>query len=215
MLEFKKIQGYIIEEFYFDVSKDLAYTSNLEAIAMVLAVLYLVLAMKQSLWCWASLFISTFIYSYIFFDALSLMDSVLIISFLLMAIYGWYLWKDTGKAQEKELEISTYGFSKNIKIIIVLTIISTILGYVMANYTSADFAYVDSFISVFAMFSTYMLAKKILESWIYWIVIDVVSIYVYIQKDLALTAILFSIYSVLAYMSYKTWKEEYAQPQLF
>lgn len=182
---------------------------------MVLAVVYLLLAMKQSLWCWYAAFFSTLIYSIIFFDVSLLMDSALNVYYLIMAVYGWYSWKYGGKLQEKELEVSTYGLAKNIKIIIVLAIISTILGYIMANYTSADFAYVDSFTTVYAVFTTYMLAKKILENWIYWIVIDAVSIYVYIQKGLTLTAVLFMIYTVLAYKAYKAWKEEHAQPQLF
>lgn len=180
-----------------------------EAIAMILAIAYLLLAIKQSLWCWVAAFLSTLIYSIIFFDVSLLMDSALNIYYLIMAVYGWYSWKYGGKLQEKELEVSTYGMSKNIKMIFILAIISTILGYFMANYTSADFAYIDSFTTVFAIFSTYMLAKKVIENWIYWIVIDTVSIYIYIQKGLNLTAVLFLIYTVLAFVAYKKWKEEY------
>lgn len=179
-----------------------------EAIAMVLAVAYLLLAIRQSLWCWVAAFFSTLIYSLIFFDVSLLMDSALNIYYLLMAVYGWYSWKYGGKLQEKELEVTTYGLGKNILIILGLAVISTCLGYFMYNYTEADFAYIDSFTTVFAVFSTYMLAKKVLENWIYWIVIDTVSIYVYIQKGLNLTAILFAIYTVLAFVAYKKWKEE-------
>ncbi|XPV69683.1 MAG: nicotinamide riboside transporter PnuC [Halarcobacter sp.] len=181
-----------------------------EAIAMILAIAYLLLAIKQNLWCWLAAFLSTLIYTIIFFDVSLLMDSALNFYYLIMAVYGWYSWKYGGKNQQKELEVSTYGVLKNIKVIIVLSIISSILGYIMANYTSADFAYIDSFTTVFAIFGTYMLAKKVLENWIYWIVIDLISIYIYIQKGLDLTAILFAIYTVLAFVAYKNWKEEYA-----
>ncbi|WP_321314730.1 nicotinamide riboside transporter PnuC [Halarcobacter sp.] len=180
-----------------------------EAIAMFLAVAYLLLAIKQSLWCWVAAFVSTLIYSIIFFDVSLLMDSALNVYYLIMAIYGWYSWKYGGKLQEVELKISSYGISKNIKIIIVLGVISISLGYIMDNYTSADFAYIDSFTTVYAIFSTYMLAKKIIENWIYWIAIDAVSIYIYIQKGLNLTAVLFLIYTILAFVAYKNWKKEY------
>ena len=183
--------------------------STLEAVAMLLAIAYILLAVKQSLWCWPAAFISTLIYSILFFDVSLLMDSALNVYYLLMAVYGWYSWKFGGKLQEKELEVTSYGVSKNIKIIITLSIVSTILGYIMATYTSADFAYVDSFTTVFAVFGTYMLAKKVLENWIYWIVIDVVSIYIYIQKGLNLTAVLFVIYTILAFVAYMNWKKEY------
>jgi len=176
---------------------------------MALAIVYILLAIKQNIWCWPAAFFSTLIYSVLFFDVSLLMDSALNVYYLIMAIYGWYSWKYGGKLQEKELEVTSYGLSKNIKIIAILTVISFAFGYVMANYTSADFAYVDSFTTVFAVFTTYMLAKKVLENWIYWIVIDAVSIYIYIEKGLNLTAILFVIYTVLAFVAYKKWKEEY------
>ncbi|TLP37861.1 nicotinamide mononucleotide transporter [Arcobacter arenosus] len=180
-----------------------------EAIAMILAIAYIVLAIKQSLWCWPAAFVSTLIYTILFYDVSLLMDSALNAYYLIMAVYGWYSWKYGGKLEQQELEVTTYGLNKNIQIIIVLTIISLGFGYVMANYTSADFAYVDSFTTVFAVFSTYMLAKKIIENWIYWIVIDIISIYIYIQKGLNLTAVLFMIYTILAFIAYQNWKKEY------
>lgn len=176
---------------------------------MVLAIAYLLLAIKQNLWCWYAAFFSTLIYSIIFFDVSLLMDSALNVYYLIMAIYGWYSWKYGGRLQKKELQVSTYGLIKNIKIIALLSVISLVFGFVMANYTSADFAYIDSFTTIFAVFTTYMLAQKILENWIYWIVIDLISIYIYIQKGLNLTAILFAIYTILAFVAYKKWKEEY------
>lgn len=178
---------------------------------MILAIAYILLAVRQSLWCWPAAFISTLIYAILFFDLSLLMDSALNAYYLIMAIYGWYSWKYSGKLKEQELTVASYGIEKNIKIILVLSLVSLGFGYIMANYTSADFAYVDSFTTVFAVFATYMLAKKILENWIYWIVIDLISIYIYIQKGLNLTAILFVIYTVLAFIAFIKWKEEYDQ----
>ena len=181
-----------------------------EMLAVFLSVSYLLLAIKQNLWCWMAAFFSTLIYSILFFDASLLMDSALNIFYLVMAVYGWYSWKYGNiKAQSEELTISTYGMAKNIKIIIVLILISLVLGYIMANYTSADFAYLDTFTTVFAVFATYMLTKKVLENWIYWVVIDAVSIYIYIQKGFYLTAVLFAVYTVLAVVAYVKWKNEY------
>lgn len=176
---------------------------------MLLAVAYIVLAIKQSLWCWPAAFLSTLIYTILFFDVSLLMDSFLNAYYLIMAVYGWYSWKYGGKAEEKELDVTTYGVVKNIKIILLLTVLSLGVGYIMANYTTASFAYMDSFTTVFALFATFMLARKVLENWVYWIVIDSISIYIYIQKGLNLTAILFVIYTVLAFVAYKKWKEEY------
>ncbi len=181
-----------------------------EMVAVLLSVTYLLLAIKQSLWCWVAAFISTLIYTILFFDASLLMDSALNLFYLVMAIYGWYSWKyGNGINKNEELEITTYGLAKNLKIIGILIIVSLILGYIMANYTRADFAYLDTFTTVFAVFTTYTLTKKVLENWLYWIVIDSVSIYIYINKGFYLTAVLFAFYTVLAFIAYNNWKKEY------
>ena len=181
-----------------------------EMVAVFLSFIYLILAIKQNLWCWTAGFISTFIYSILFFDASLLMDSALNIFYLIMAVFGWYSWKyGNGLAYHEKLEITTYGLIKNLKIIALLILTSLILGFYMANYTSADFAYLDTFTTVFAVFATYLLTKKVLENWLYWIIIDAVSIYIYINKGFYLTAILFVIYTILAYIAYREWKKEY------
>lgn len=186
-----------------------------EMLAVFLSVSYLILAIKQSLWCWPAAFISTLIYSILFFDASLLMDSALNIFYLVMAIYGWYSWKyGNVKNQNVDLEISTYGLTKNLQIILGLIVLSLVLGYIMANYTSADYAYLDTFTTVFAIFTTYTLTKKVLENWLYWIVIDSVSIYIYINKGFYLTAVLFALYTILAFVAYNNWKKEYENLEL-
>ena len=186
------------------------YMTSWEMLAVVLSVTYLLLAIMQNIWCWIAAFISTLIYSILFFDASLLMDSALNIFYLIMAVYGWYSWKyANGINHHENLDINSYGLIKNLKIIIILTIISLILGFYMANYTSADFAYLDTFTTVFAVFSTYMLTKKVLENWLYWVIIDAVSIYIYINKGFYLTAVLFAIYTLLALIAYRQWKLEY------
>lgn len=177
---------------------------------MVLSLLYILLAIKQSLWCWPAAFFSTLIYAVLFFDASLLMDSFLNVYYLIMAVYGWYAWKYTNTiVKNEELEISSYSFFKHLKIIFTLTLISLVLGYIMSTYTKADFAYIDSFTTVFALFTTFMLAQKVLENWLYWVIIDIVSIYIYIQKEFYLTAILFVLYTILAIVAYFTWKKEF------
>lgn len=181
-----------------------------EMFAVFLSIIYLFLAIKQNIWCWFAAFFSTLIYSILFFDASLLMDSALNIFYLVMAIYGWYSWKySNGINSHENLEISSYGLIKNLKIISLLTIISLTLGFYMANYTSADYAYLDTFTTVFAVFATYMLTKKVLENWLYWVIIDFVSIYIYINKGFYLTTVLFALYTLLALIAYRQWKKEY------
>ncbi|MCP4970466.1 MAG: nicotinamide mononucleotide transporter [Arcobacter sp.] len=203
-----------MNDFLQTIIESLSIMTMYEAIAMVLAIAYILLAIRQNIWCWPAAFLSTLIYAVLFFEVSLLMDSMLNLYYLVMAIYGWYSWKYGSNIKNEDLKVNTYGLLTNIKIIVVLSFVSLCFGYIMANYTSADFAYIDSFTTVFAVFTTFMLAKKVLENWIYWIIIDIVSIYIYIQKELYLTAALFIIYTILALVAYINWKKDFEYSRL-
>ena len=196
-----------MSEFLKGVYEALIHTSPWEGLAVFLSLSYLFLAMRQSLSCWPAAFFSTLIYAILFFDASLLMDSALNAYYLMMAVYGWYAWKH-GKKDNEELDVSSWGVARHLQIIGVLSCVAVGFGYVMDNYTRADFAYLDSATTVFAVFTTYMLAQKILENWLYWIIIDAVSIYIYIEKAFYLTAVLFVIYTFLALFGFYQWKRD-------
>ena len=185
----------------------------LELVAMLLALAYVILAAQGSLWCWPAAFVSTALYTYIFYDVLLLMDSALNAYYLVMAVYGYWAWRkntSVDTVQNKPIKnvpitIVSWSGNKHLKICLCLTIISLILGYVIANYTPASFPYLDTLTTVFAVFATYLVTQKVLENWLYWVVIDAVSIYLYIEKGLIPTTVLFIIYVVIALYGYFKW----------
>ena len=190
------------------------YTANLpwlELLAMLLSLAYVVLAAQGSIWCWPAAFISTSIYVIIFYDVSLLMDSALNGYYLLMAVYGYWLWQKAPTENSAATESSTtfvvvsHSLNWHVKVCALLVMISLALGFVMSNYTSADFAYLDTFTTVFAVFATYLVTQKVLENWLYWLVIDCVSIYLYIEKALLATAFLFIIYLIIATYGYIKW----------
>ena len=184
----------------------------LELIAMLLSLAYVILAAKGSLWCWPAAFISTALYTYIFYDVLLLMDSALNAYYLFMAVYGYLQWSkqtDTGSSNSVELTIVSCALSWHIKACLALAVVATILGYVMATYTPADFPYLDTYTTVYAVFATYLVAQKVLENWLYWIVIDFVSIYLYIEKGLVPTTVLFVTFVIVAAYGYAKWLRLY------
>lgn len=186
----------------------------LELVAMLLALAYVILAALGSIWCWPAAFFSTAIYTYVFYDVLLLMDSALNIYYLIMALYGYWLWQkeasnNTSNKEQKAFNIVSWQLSFHLKAGLILTVISFVLGYIMANYTPADFPYLDTFTTVFAVFATYLVTQKVLENWLYWLAIDAVSIYLYLAKDLMPTVVLFSIYILVATFGYFKWQSIY------
>ena len=178
-----------------------------EYIAVALGLAYLVFVMIESLWAWPCAFFSTFIYTILFWNGALLMESLLNVYYLAMAIYGFYCWKNA-KAKT-ELPITSWTLNKHITVIGVTSVIAIVMGFAMDNYTHADLAYLDSFTTCFAVMTTYLVAKKVLENWLYWIVIDAASIYLYLQKGYFPTVVLFAIYTGLALWGYLQWREHY------
>mgnify|MGYP000503452195 CR=1 FL=1 len=190
----------------------------LELVAMLFALAYVLLAAIGSIWCWPAAFVSTAIYTYIFYDVLLLMDSALNIYYLVMAMYGFWVWQRdisiNNEYSSSSLAIISWRLNFHVKACLILTIISLVLGYLMANYSPADFPYLDTFTTVFAIFATYLVTQKVLENWLYWLVIDAVSIYLYVSKDLMPTVVLFGIYIIIATWGYFKWRSLYTNNQI-
>ncbi|SET47321.1 nicotinamide riboside transporter PnuC [Thalassotalea agarivorans] len=184
-----------------------------ELIAVFTAIIYVVFAARENIWCWPAALVSTAIYTAIFYDVYLWMDGLLQVYYFAMAIYGWWAWSKKGKQQDREVQIHQWSMSTHVKAIAVLTLLSFGLGFFMANYTPADFPYIDSATTVFAVFTTFLVARKVLENWLYWIVINSVSIYIYIEKGLIPTAFLFVVYVIIAIYGYIHWRQRYTQSQ--
>jgi len=190
--------------------------SGWEYVAVVLGLTYLILVMKESLWCWPAAFISTLIYTLLFWQGALLMESLLSFYYLLMAIYGWWQWRkvEQGVGQSATKNITSWTVATHIKWVTSATIIAIVLGYIMDEHTHAKMAYLDSFTTVFAVMTTYMVTQKVLENWLYWIVIDLASIFLYVEMSYYPTAILYVLYTGLAWKGYQIWAKEIANPKV-
>lgn len=185
---------------------------TLELIAVFASLLYVVLAAKGHILCWLAAIVSTVLYTIIFYDVYLWMDSLLQLYYLLMAIYGWLCWSKSKvfvRLRDSNVSYSQWPIQHHIIIIIALALLSLVLGWLMAAFTPTDFPYLDSATTVFAVFATYLVTQKVLENWLYFIIIDLVSIYIYIEKGLLPTAILFAAYVILAVYGFWQWRKQY------
>jgi len=182
-------------------------TSSWEWCAVILALTYLILAIKENIWCWPAAFFSTAIYAGLFFDVNLFMESFLNAYYLVMAIYGWTQWNRTKNGhQDDSLSMVSWPIKTHLILILFLSLGVLLIGLLLSTYTTQDFAYLDSFTTIFALVATFMVTKKVLENWLYWIVIDLVSVYLFYSKGLMLTSVLFSVYIILAILGWYQWK---------
>lgn len=184
-----------------------ALMSLWEITAVVLGISYVILAAKELQWAWPFAFFSTFIYTILFWDGALISSSVLNFYYMFMAVYGFMLWKKD--ASGEQLAISRWRVKKHIFIILFGVLGSIALGYLSQTYAGAKFAYLDAFVMVFSMIATWMLANKILENWIYWMIIDSAAIVLYWKSGYLATIILFVLYVILAFYGYASWRKAF------
>ena len=193
------------------ISNAFAQMSGWEILAVVFGIAYVLFAAKESLWAWLFAFLSTIIYTLLFWEGALVSSSLLNFYYMGMAVYGFILWRSGGDKGE-ELEITGWSVKKNIFMIISGLVVAALLGYLSDTYTDAKFAYLDTFVMVFSVLATWMLANKILENWLYWMVVDSAAIILYWQSGYLATIVLFSLYILLAFYGYSSWhKVKYAE----
>jgi nicotinamide mononucleotide transporter len=182
----------------------------LECVAVLMAILYLVLAAKEDVKCWYAALISSLFYIYIMFQAGLVMESILQIFYVLMAIYGYLQWNNMISV-DSDLSIKSWNKINHLYSIGLVILLSTFSGILLERYTQAVLPFLDAFTTFGAIITTYMVAKKIIENWIYWFVIDSISIYLFLSRELYLTALLFFIYLVIIIFGYISWKKKLEQ----
>lgn len=187
--------------------------STLEITAVVFAVAYLVLAIRQNIWCWLCAGISTAIYIWLFVVAKLYMESALNGFYFLMAIYGWMVWS-TGRDQGHERAVVRWPWQTHAVALSAIVLMSALNGFLLTKYTDAAFPYVDSLTTWAAIWATFLVARKVLENWWYWLLIDSASVLIYWVRDLQLTSLLFVVYVVMIPFGIVSWTKSYRQREL-
>ncbi|MBT7896426.1 MAG: nicotinamide mononucleotide transporter [Flavobacteriales bacterium] len=191
-----------MDEFFNSIINEFNW-SLFEILAVLFSIIYVTLAAKESIWCWAAALISVSIYIYICFQAQLYAETGLQVFYFIMAIYGYFSWSKSNSL----LKINELAIRHHILIMILGSLLTFLLGFYLSTYTDTQLPIVDSFTTVFSIIATYMVVKKILSNWLYFIIIDTVSIYLYFSRDLHLTALLFSVYTIIAIIGYWKWSQ--------
>lgn len=178
----------------------------IEIIASVLGIMGVYLTIRQSIWCWPVGLINVILSLIVFFTSKLYADVVLQIFYVAMTLYGWWNWIYGGE-KKFELPIRNIFRSELIFMLIIGFTSSALVGYMFANFTDASYPYWDSMLMVWGIIATYAMAKKIIEHWIMWIIIDLNCTILYFCKSLYAFAPLYFIFTILAFYGYKKWEE--------
>lgn len=180
-------------------------TMMLEAAAVVLAIAYLVLAIRENIWCWAAGAASAALYLVLLARAALYMESALQVFYIAMSAYGAYCWN----RPRAELPIRTWPLARHALALGAIGALALASGALLDAGTDAALPYLDAGIAWGSIFTTWMVARKLLENWLYWFVLDALSVYVYLERELPLTAALFGLYLVLIVAGFLTWQRQW------
>ena len=187
----------------------LTWQGLFEIIATITGIICVYLQTKEKVAAWFFGIVSVVLLAAIFFDSNLLSDFFLHIILLGLNVYGWYHW-ETKKNQQKAKAPILHFTNRDWGIwIAVIIIITPLWGFGMSNLFGADLAYYDAFTTVGSLVAQYLLAKKYLENWIVWIVVDVIAIGIYAYKGLYFVTFLFFVYLLLCVLGYIQWKKDF------
>ena len=198
-----------IIEFLFGQYSEYTLTHTLlELFAVTMNILSVIYAKRNSILVYPTGLIGTGIFVYILYNFSLLGDMIINFYFVLMSIYGWYYW-----AQKKDGQTLNNVSRTSIKeyyFILILAITSLLSIYLVYNfYDKWDSwtAYVDTITTAIFFVAMYLMARRKVESWIFWIIGDLITIPLYFYKGLTISSIQYLIFLILAILGYISWKK--------
>ena len=190
-----------------------------ELCAVLLALAYVILAIQQRRICWLAAIASALLYLHIFWQVALYLEAVLQVFYIAMALYRWSAWRrqprddhshnQSHNQAHDQSQIQTWTGQQHLVACTSVVSLSLTLGWGMQTWTDAALPFFDAATTVSALLATWMVTQKLLENWLYWIAINVVSIGLYLSRDLSLTAALFAGYVVLSMIGYRTWRAQW------
>ena len=199
-------------EFQENIRQAIFQTSIWEWLAVLSGILYVIFISFKNPIAWFFAILNSILYIYLCFISQLYIETGLQFFYVIMAIYGWIIWTDKRISSADKIirwpincHILNFGISGTSALI---------LGFIFDNFTNQAYPYADAFTGVFSLAATFMVTKKVLENWIYWILIDTICIFLFAARDLYLSAVLFFVYTLIAIFGLLHWKKQFKQQEV-
>ena len=179
----------------------------IELAGSVLSIIYLYLSIKQRVSLWIFGFLCSLLYVVVFFQSKFYADMSLQFYYLGVSVFGWISWKAGKPENRKELPVKRTTPLSGAIILVIALVLYFLYYFILSEYTDSPLPKADAFTTALSIVATWMLARKMIEHWWLWIIVDSVSAGLYFYKALYPTAILFVIYTVMAIIGYRQWKK--------
>jgi nicotinamide mononucleotide transporter len=178
-----------------------------ELTGSVLGLISVFFQYRQNSLLWPLSIVVAVLYTYVFVRSGLYAYSLLQLYYIIISIYGWYIWIRKTDKQES-LKITKTSLTSYVILLIAFIVLYAGLFFTLRYFTDSDVEYADSFLTALSFVATWMLARKKLENWIIWFIADIVSVGLYLHKELYATAIFYSVLTIVAIFGYFEWKKQ-------
>ena len=189
-----------------DFLREMGLDQAIEILTVVLSLLYVGLIAGNRRVGWWFGIAASILSVWLFIRVNLLAESVLSAYYVLMGLYGYFHWKyGSPAATNPPILVRSLRFHGTI---IGFSLLLTIGLAQVLNLIGSSNIYADAGTTIFSFIATWMVAKRIIENWIYWICINALTIYLYFSRDLNVYAVLSFVYTILAVYGYFEWKKD-------
>lgn len=180
---------------------------TLQIVGVALGLLYLYFEYKANIWLWVVGLIMPVVHGALYFRQGLYADFSMEVYYILAGIYGLAMWSRGGKKEKKsELEIGYTPRVAWVAIVGVYALLHAAIYLLLTTFTDSTVPFWDSLTTALSMIAYWLLSRKYVEQWLVWLAVDVITVGLYIYKDIPLTAGLYALYSALAIAGYLRWK---------
>jgi nicotinamide mononucleotide transporter len=183
----------------------------IEAIAAVAGLVCVWLVGRQSIWCWPAGLVQVTLYVFVFYDAKLYSDLLLHLIYIVLQVYGWYAWLHGGRGGGA-LAVTALTNSRRLLWLAVTFGAAAGWGTLMARATDAALPFADAFTLAASLVAQWLQTRKKIESWIWWIGVDVVGIVMFANRQLYITSALYAAFLVLCVTGFAQWRRERRGP---
>ncbi len=178
-----------------------------EILATSASLAYIVLLIREKIACWPFGIAGSLLSIYLFIDARLYSEAFLYFFYAVMGVWGWMHWHR--RMEQDSNPVLRWHLNNHLRAIVMACVIAVGLGYTVQFYSDAQRPVFDAFITVFSFLGTYLEITKVLEAWLYWLLINLASVWLYHDRSLDIYAVLIGIYSVLSVWGFLSWRKTF------
>ena len=180
----------------------------LQIVGTALGLLYLWLEYRANIWLWIVGAIMPMVHGVLYLNSGIYADAAMQLYYVVAGIYGLCVWLRGAKRAEKFVHIQYTPTKWIIPLVVVYAVLHVAMYYLLSEFTDSRVPFFDSMSTALSIVAMWMLSRKLVEQWLVWLVVDMISVGLYIYKGIPITAMLYTLYCALAIAGYMRWRRQ-------